>query len=92
MWQIFSHDNSTPFSASTQEQTFKKIRDAQFEMPIGPHVTPEIKELISQLLVVDPKKRLGSENIKSLLESPLFSVIDLDSTYEIEPDLQPRQK
>jgi serine/threonine protein kinase len=67
VWQIFSANNLTPFAADSTEETFRKIKEAQFEMPEGPHLTTEVKDLISQLLVKDPTKRLGSDNIEKLL-------------------------
>lgn len=30
VWQIFSAKNNTPFAAETTEETFRKIKEAQF--------------------------------------------------------------
>lgn len=92
VWQIFSSNNLTPFSSESAYETNKKITAADFLMPDGPHVTPEVLDLISRLLVKNPSERLGASSIKDLLEHPLFKGKNVENVFDEEPNLQPRQK
>ncbi|GAA5955670.1 hypothetical protein JCM3765_001817 [Sporobolomyces pararoseus] len=48
-----------PFQARTEYLMFQKIINLQFEFPLG--FPKEAKNLVEQLLVVDPLKRLGGD-------------------------------
>ena len=61
-------------------------------MPTGPHVTSDVTDLITKLLVKNPLGRLGSEKPEDLLSHPLFRDVEMDKTYEHEPALHPKQK
>lgn len=61
-------------------------------MPTGPHVTPEICDLISKLFVKDPTLRLGAQNIDDLLNHDVFKGTDFESAYDTEPPLRPAAK
>ncbi|XP_034179986.1 aurora kinase C [Osmia lignaria lignaria] len=50
-----------PFLAKTYEQTYMKIKKAKYKFP--DFVSDGAKNLISQLLVVDPDQRLPLENV-----------------------------
>jgi hypothetical protein len=60
---MFSSDNSTPFAGETAEETFKKIQLCDYKMPDGPHVTKDVEDFISKLLVKQQSARLGADNI-----------------------------
>lgn len=92
VWQIFSSTNRRPFEATTDEETNRKILACEWEMPDSPHLTPEVSDLISKLLVKEPNSRLGAKKIHDLIEHPLFKSLDLDTVYDEEPNLHPRIK
>lgn len=50
-----------PFLAKTYEETYTKIKNAQYKFP--DYVSAGARKLISELLLVDPDKRLPLENI-----------------------------
>jgi aurora kinase len=52
-----------PFEAESQKDTFKRILKIDLSFPLTPNVSEEAKNLISQLLVKDPSKRLSIEKI-----------------------------
>ncbi|KFK37341.1 hypothetical protein AALP_AA4G243900 [Arabis alpina] len=56
-----------PFEAENQKDTFKRIVKIDLSFPPTPNVSEEAKNLISQLLVKDPSKRLS---IQKILEHP----------------------
>jgi serine/threonine protein kinase len=92
VWQLFSDENQTPFESANEKMINDKIHSVNYEMPKGAHVTPEICDLIDKLLVHEPTKRLGAANINDLLNHPVFTGVSLDSIYDEEPSLLPRQK
>eukprot|EP01017_Pseudomicrothorax_dubius_P039578 TRINITY_DN608_c0_g3_i1.p1 TRINITY_DN608_c0_g3~~TRINITY_DN608_c0_g3_i1.p1 ORF type:complete len:277 (+),score=58.21 TRINITY_DN608_c0_g3_i1:126-956(+) len=55
----------TPFSGDTNEELFNKIKGAKFnfDSPKWAEVSKEAQDLITKLLVVDPKQRLSAEGI-----------------------------
>ncbi|XP_033146077.1 serine/threonine-protein kinase Aurora-3 isoform X2 [Brassica rapa] len=52
-----------PFEAESQKDTFKRIVKIDLSFPDTPNVSAEAKNLISQLLVKDPSKRLSLTKI-----------------------------
>ena len=58
------------------------------------YVTPEAKDLIAQLLVTNPKKRLGygSDDAKKIKEHPYFEGINWDDAWnrKLEPPFVPK--
>ncbi|EOA27640.1 hypothetical protein CARUB_v10023787mg [Capsella rubella] len=52
-----------PFEAESQKDTFKRILKIDLTFPTTPNVSAEAKNLISQLLVKDPSKRLSIDKI-----------------------------
>ncbi|KAL1223618.1 Serine/threonine-protein kinase Aurora-3 [Cardamine amara subsp. amara] len=52
-----------PFEAESQRDTFKRILKIDLSFPSEPNVSAEARNLISQLLVKDPSKRLSIEKI-----------------------------
>lgn len=54
-----------PFEAETQSETYKKILSVQYSTPKD--MSPEAKDLLSKVLVLDPKQRLP---LSSVLKHP----------------------
>eukprot|EP01026_Neomeris_dumetosa_P050378 TRINITY_DN4414_c0_g1_i3.p1 TRINITY_DN4414_c0_g1~~TRINITY_DN4414_c0_g1_i3.p1 ORF type:complete len:756 (+),score=106.22 TRINITY_DN4414_c0_g1_i3:115-2268(+) len=50
----------TPFRGNTQEETFKNILEKPLRFAQKPQVSQEVRDLIEQLLVKDPMRRLGT--------------------------------
>lgn len=50
----------TPFRGERRDQTFENILTAPLQFPDKPVISPECQDLIAQLLVKDPAKRLGT--------------------------------
>lgn len=92
VWQIFSAAKTTPFNASTQQETFEKILAGVYEMPAN---IPDVaRDLITKLLVKDPTQRLGANNIQDLLEHAFFEGVDFSNLWseKTSAPLLPRQK
>lgn len=60
---------SAPFHHNDYDKTYMKIMKAEYLMP--PFVSRAAAHLISQLLVLDPKKRMPLEKVAS---HPWFSL------------------
>ena len=54
-----------PFKGKTQENTFEKIKSGVYEMDKS--IPPIAQNLIKQLLVLNPDKRLGSTFLNELM-------------------------
>ena len=54
-----------PFDGNTPKQVFGKIRSGKFDMP--ENLTDDCKDLISKMLIVNPKKRI---TVKEALAHP----------------------
>ena len=73
--------NRTPFKKESAYLTFRSIEKSNFEFPHDSSIPKSAKDLIKQILVVDPKKRLGGGNqnshydINSLKKHPFFEGI-----------------
>ncbi|XP_010525765.1 PREDICTED: serine/threonine-protein kinase Aurora-3-like [Tarenaya hassleriana] len=52
-----------PFEAESQKDTFKRIVRVDLSFPLTPYASAEAKNLISQLLMKDPSKRLSLQKI-----------------------------
>lgn len=52
-----------PFSGASDYETLKKVKKGVFSYPekIWNKFTPEVKDLINKMLVVDPKFRISAE-------------------------------
>lgn len=51
----------TPFRGQRRDETFENILRNQLQFPGKPVVSPECQDLIRQLLIKDPAKRLGAK-------------------------------
>ena len=82
----------SPFKLKKGQQL--SIEHYKRPIPLFNHFTPEAKKIIRELLVVDPKKRLGygkngTDNIKS---HPFFNGINWEDMYnrKIDPPFKPK--
>jgi serine/threonine protein kinase len=87
VWQLFSKKNTTPFQSATLEETLIKIKETKFEMPDSSDLNGETKDLIFKLLVKEPCKRLGANDISELMNHPFFSDLNFNDLYTIEAPL-----
>uniref|UniRef100_A0A7S1KQL4 non-specific serine/threonine protein kinase n=1 Tax=Percolomonas cosmopolitus TaxID=63605 RepID=A0A7S1KQL4_9EUKA len=58
-----------PFEDDTMQGLFQKIEGGQFSFP--KHFSPEVRKLISKMLVVNPKKRIS---VQQIMQDPWFKV------------------
>lgn len=81
----------TPFRGSHRDATFSNILRKPLQFPDKPDVSPACKNLISQLLIRDPAKRLGgragAEEIKS---HPFFESINWSLIRNEYPPFAPK--
>jgi serine/threonine protein kinase len=65
-----------PFYSRNRETMFEKIMKADISFP--PFMTPDARDILSKLLIRDPKDRLGSgeRDAEELKEHPFFHDID----------------
>lgn len=81
-----------PFHAETPEKVFKNILSGEIDWPPlseaqeREYCSPEAKDLIKKLLVVDYKERLGFGGAAEIMQHPYFNGIDWHNLYEQEPD------
>ena len=85
-----------PFHAETPDAVFKKILSGVIQWPEfksqeeeEEFLTPEAKDLIQKLLVVDPSKRLGVNGIQEIKDQPYFKNVDWDHIYDEEASFVP---
>jgi len=82
-----------PFYSQNVNQMYEKIKNGKLLFP--PNLSDECKDLITKLLVRDPKRRLGFENdVEDVTRHPFFSKLDLPKLLakEIEPKYKPKVK
>jgi 3-phosphoinositide dependent protein kinase-1 len=75
----------TPFRGMSEFLIFQKVGQADFQYPKG---FPEIaKDLINQLLVLDPEKRIGCREAgyHEIKSHPFFKEIDFDNLHKLTP-------
>lgn len=79
IYQMF--DGHPPFEEETRMATYQRIEKCKYKMT--ERIPPVAQDLISKLLLLDPKKRLGcdEENDKylSIREHPFFNGINWDT-------------
>lgn len=67
----------TPFKGTESEATFQNIRDfSEINYPKGIVIDPVAKSLIEQLLIKDPRQRLGYNDIEEIMNHPYFTGIN----------------
>mmetsp|Transcript_11885 Transcript_11885/g.29281 ORF Transcript_11885/g.29281 Transcript_11885/m.29281 type:complete len:485 (+) Transcript_11885:162-1616(+) len=63
-----------PFRGASEYLTFQLVTQAKYTFPEG--IDSEAKDIVQKLLVVDPKKRLGSKSMDEVKSHKFFSSID----------------
>lgn len=78
-----------PFHAPTVEEVFKNILSGRIDWPDFPNedierefLTPEAKDLISRLLIINPEERLGANTAQEIKDHPYFEGLDWDHVYD----------
>nr|AHZ63924.1 phototropin [Nephroselmis olivacea] len=80
----------TPFRGSKRENTFKNVMTRVLEFPETPKVSTECKELITSLLVKDPKQRLGSaRGAEEIKAHPFFAGMNWALLRNQKPPIDP---
>ncbi|XGW22327.1 hypothetical protein V3C99_004949 [Haemonchus contortus] len=72
-----------PFRAVNDFHLMNKIQKLDFSFPVGFPDVP--KDFVSQLLVLDPRVRLGSNNLMDLKSHEFFNGIDWENIMNTEP-------
>ncbi|XP_045212231.1 3-phosphoinositide-dependent protein kinase 1-like [Mercenaria mercenaria] len=75
-----------PFRGGHEYQIFQKITKLEYEFPEG--FNPIARDLVEKLLVLDPDKRLGSDEMggfEKLKAHEFFKGIDWDHLEEVKP-------
>lgn len=85
-----------PFHADTPEKVFERILACDIQWPEFSSleeereiISPEAKDLILKLLVLDPKKRLGSNGVDEIKNHPYLKDVDWANVYEEEASFVP---
>eukprot|EP00005_Dracoamoeba_jomungandri_P008014 CAMPEP_0174266764 /NCGR_PEP_ID=MMETSP0439-20130205/31326_1 /TAXON_ID=0 /ORGANISM="Stereomyxa ramosa, Strain Chinc5" /LENGTH=794 /DNA_ID=CAMNT_0015353907 /DNA_START=93 /DNA_END=2474 /DNA_ORIENTATION=- len=83
----------TPFYGETCEEIFENIINYNILWPEPPdEISTSARDLITQLLMMDPAQRLGSGSVEDLTSHPFFSEIDWDNLLEQKGFFVPRVK
>ncbi|SCU83437.1 LADA_0C11452g1_1 [Lachancea dasiensis] len=88
-----------PFHAQTVEEVFSNILAGRIDWPEFPdkqteleYITPDAKDLIKKLLVIDPHERLGASDVQEIFEHPYFKDVVWENLYDetgsFVPDIQ----
>lgn len=81
----------TPFRGSKREATFESILKRPLAFPAKPAVSPACQDLISQLLIRDPAKRLGTKaGAEEIKAHPFFKGINWALLRNTVPPYVPR--
>lgn len=86
-----------PFHAATVDDVFHNILNGSINWPTFPdeetefeYISPDAKDLILKLLVLDPEKRLGARGSAEIKEHPYFKGVDWSHVYKEQPSFVPR--
>mmetsp|Transcript_31401 Transcript_31401/g.80144 ORF Transcript_31401/g.80144 Transcript_31401/m.80144 type:complete len:717 (-) Transcript_31401:642-2792(-) len=83
----------TPFRGARRDETFENIIKAPLRFPSKPTVSPECQDLITQLLVKDPAKRLGTRTgAEEIKTHPFFKGINWALLRNEPPPYIPRRQ
>ncbi|CAD8110706.1 unnamed protein product [Paramecium sonneborni] len=71
---------SPPFYCRNIDQIYNSILNDKVQFPPYKDINPDLKDLISKLLIKDPAKRLGAQNgIKAILQHKWFQGCDIEA-------------
>jgi len=85
-----------PFHAASPTEIFQNILKGKIEWPSFENeeeerlfISVDAKDLITRLLTLDPKKRLGANGVQEIKNHPYFKDVDWDHLYEEEAGFVP---
>lgn len=85
-----------PFNGNSPSEVFQNILKCNIKWPEfddeeeeSLYISPEAKDLILKLLVLDPTKRLGYNSIDEIKFHPYFDDLDWDNVYQEEAEFVP---
>jgi serine/threonine-protein kinase RIM15 len=79
-----------PFHASTPDKVFENILEGEIDWPkLSPEdevavCTPEAKDLITKLLIMDPNERLGATGADEIKDHPYFKNLNWENLWQAE--------
>ncbi|QEU59191.1 Rim15 [Kluyveromyces lactis] len=86
-----------PFHGTTVDEVFENIIGGVIRWPEFPdaeteleYISPDAKDLVNKLLVLDPNKRLGANGSQEIKQHPYFKDVDWDHVYDEQPSFVPR--
>ncbi|CDO95742.1 unnamed protein product [Kluyveromyces dobzhanskii CBS 2104] len=86
-----------PFHGNCADEVFENILSGEISWPDFPdseteleYISPEAKDLIKKLLVLDPEKRLGANGSQEIKDSPYFKDVDWNHVYDEQPSFVPQ--
>ncbi|OHS93238.1 AGC family protein kinase [Tritrichomonas foetus] len=83
---------SPPFHAETEIDTYRNIITGKIDFSDTDDLTRESLDLISKLLVADPKKRLGANGIEEIYNHPWFKGFNIkEHNPPFKPDLKSKE-
>uniref|UniRef100_A0A126WXD7 non-specific serine/threonine protein kinase n=1 Tax=Brachiomonas submarina TaxID=327064 RepID=A0A126WXD7_9CHLO len=84
---------TTPFRGQRRDETFENVVKADLTFPNKPQVSPECQDLITQLLIKDPAKRLGTKTgAEEIKVHPFFKGINWALIRNEAPPYIPRRQ
>ncbi|CAL8132568.1 unnamed protein product [Orchesella dallaii] len=84
LFQLIS--GALPFQATNEFLIFQKILKLEYEFPTG--FPPVLKDLVEQLLKIEPSERLGAKDEKlyeSIQKHPFFESVDFEALWQEAP-------
>ncbi|ODM93554.1 3-phosphoinositide-dependent protein kinase 1 [Orchesella cincta] len=84
LYQLIS--GALPFQATNEFLIFQKILKLEYEFPTG--FPPAIKDLVEQLLKIEPSERLGAKDEKlyeSIQKHEFFQSVDFETLWQETP-------
>jgi len=79
----------TPFTGGSEYLTFQAIIEGNLTLP--PDLSPEAKDIITKLLDVDWKTRLGSKGAEEVKKHPFFQSVDWDTLWSTDVPAEPEE-
>ncbi|OHT15885.1 AGC family protein kinase [Tritrichomonas foetus] len=80
-----------PFHGLSEDETFKRVLTNFYDPSLLDEFSPECRDFIKRLLVINPDERLGSKDFNEILNHPWFKDIDWEHLREMEPVFVPDQ-
>nr|AML79332.1 putative LOV domain-containing protein [Chlamydomonas sp. BC-2016] len=83
----------TPFRGARRDETFENILKSPLKFPAKPVISEACQDLITQLLIKDVSKRLGSASgAEEIKRHPFFAGINWALLRHVEPPYVPRKE